>query len=987
MNSPHFSSSQQLTVFISSTLVDLRAYRDKVEELLNRIETSFRSMKFFGSKEGEPLDQCLGKLRECNYYVGIIGFRYGDLHPDHGLSYTELEYDEAKRLDIPRRIYVASNAVLIQPEHVETDEKRKQLDTFKQNLKKENTVVFFSSPEDLTTKVVSDILLNLSEKPGIVSFAKRKYLPAIRSTCSSISFLGLDIQTMKRHKDVKLESVYVQSRFGRVGSPPESAATAGTASGKSISHTSSPEPQALSLEQTLSLAPNLVLLGDPGSGKSTLAKYLVTALVDSDSNISGALRAALPIRVPLRVYGEYRERSGGIGVTIRDFIEATARTDLQLDALPEGFLEFYLERKDCLLLFDGLDEIVDSHLREKVKNDIVAFALTSYPGNHAIITSRKVGYEETSFPTAHFEHLEVLPFDDGQITEYIKKWYKLEESDRRKRDAELAALEKAKENLPKELLSNPLLLSLIVILFRAGCTLPESKLEIYRSCIGTLTEKWDAAGKRLDLPENYNRVRDKKTAFARIAYWMYQQQAASGAEQRRLKYPEILGELTRYLCEREFKGLEPEAQQAAQDFLEYSAKRSIFVEDRFSHKTFHEYFAALYIYRNYCLGKTVDDLYQQIKPHLGNDSWSVVLELLLLMLDEQSGALLDALLEKILSELQITQSESHQLILAPLRTLGQLRNIGREKVDELISTAVKICVTVPVPKAWKRENETKRKEEPYHKIFSALGKLPSAFHASMVRNLQAAAQCTEDGSDLLPIVAFHYELSLPLESTVEQIIPNWQAVREDLAKRHLSAFYRHVPHVGTKPSERIEQFLRFFGRDKLFKDEDLLFRTGSYFIPIAEFSLRMLAGETEAGSYELAVTDFLGVSEIDFLLTGLVIRSAGEIGVANSPELIVEHFATRFTNPRKYLVDWLILVRILNNPGLHPAIVRRTLRKIKSAIQKGNTTQKFYGALLLGKPVSEAIVKSLQVGSEIQAALLEYSRLVRSGSTARLSNV
>lgn len=175
MTSP---SPRQLTVFISSTFVDLRAHREKVEELLNRIETSFRSMKFFGSKEGEPLDQCLAKLRECNYYVGAIGFRYGEIHPDHGLSYTELEYDEAKRLDIPRRIYIASSGVLIHPEHVESDEKRKQLEAFKQKLKKENTVVPFVSPEDLTTKVVSDILLNISEKPGIVGFAKKKVSPS-----------------------------------------------------------------------------------------------------------------------------------------------------------------------------------------------------------------------------------------------------------------------------------------------------------------------------------------------------------------------------------------------------------------------------------------------------------------------------------------------------------------------------------------------------------------------------------------------------------------------------------------------------------------------------------------------------------------------------------------------------------------------------------------------------------------------------------------
>ncbi len=972
MSSP---SPRQLTVFISSTLIDLRAHREKVEELLNRVEASFRSMKFFGSKEGEPLDQCLKKLRECNYYLGIIGFRYGEVHPDFGLSYTELEYDEAKRLDIPRRIYIASSAVLIQAEHVETDEKRKKLETFKQKLKKENTVVTFSSPEDLTTKVVSDILFNISEKPGIVNFAKRRYLPAIRSTCSSISFLGLDIQTMKRHKDVKLESVYVQSHFATIGTSTENVVTSGKPSAGPVSPVSSPQPtESLSLRQMLSRATSVVVLGDPGSGKSTLAKYLVTALVDRAPDVASSLGVTLPIRVPLRAYGEFRQRSGGIGVTIRDFIEAFAKTELQLDSLPEGFFEFYLERKDCLLIFDGLDEIFNSHLREQVKNDIVAFVQVSFPGNHAIITSRKFGYEEASFPTPHFDHSEILPFDDDQISEYTGKWYRLEETDKHKRDAELSALQKAIENLPKELLRNPLLLSLIVILFRSGCTLPESKLEIYRSCIGTLTEKWDAAGKRLELPENYNRVRDKKNAFARIAYWMYQQQSL-GTANRRLRYPEVLGELTRYLCEREFRGTETEAQQAAEDFLEYSAKRSIFVEDRFSHKTFHEYFAALYIYRNHCLGNTVEHLYQEIKPCLRSDSWAVVLELLFLMLDEQSGSLLDALLEKIIVEVKAVPI-SYDLLLAPLRALAQLHNIGRETVGQLIFNATEMCIHIPSTEAWKREPN--KKEAPHQRVFSALEKLPPDFHASIVKNLRDAASRTQETSDLLPFVAFHYEFPTRLAVNLDELIPSWQEVRQELAGLHLSAFYSHVP-FGSKASERICKFIECFGKDQLFKETDCIFRPAIYFIPIAEYILRSISSEEEIAKYDLAVSDLLSVAEEDYLLSNLVSVSIDGMEITRSPNTIIEHFSADWPDPRKYLVDWLILLRILASKSLHPALLKRCLTRLRSMMRKGSAIQKFYSGLLLKKLPANLSMELHKVGPNTQAALTEYARRLGAG--------
>jgi len=964
MYTKSLSNPRQLTVFISSTYADLQPHREKIEEILNRIEGRFRSMRFFGSREGDPLKECIDKLRECNYYLAVIGHRYGSIHPDSRLSFTELEYEEAKRLEISRHIYIASEKVTLQAAHVEPDETRKQLDLFKQKLKKENAIVPFDSPEDLAAKVVSDILLNLSQRPGIVSFAKKTYLPAIRSTCASISFLGLDIQTMKRHKDVKLERVYVQSKFGYRGGDTENPVGPEGLSGEPISQISSKlSPESLSLTQSLSRANNLVVLGDPGSGKSTLGKYVVTALVDGEPDITRAIRAKLPIRIPLRAYGEFRQRSGGIGITILDFIIGSAKTELQLGALPEGFFEFYLERGDCILIFDGLDEIVDSHLREKVKNDIVTFATVSYPGNHTVTTSRKVGYEEVAFPTPSFGPTEILPFDDGQITEYINKWYRLEESDKGKRDSELEAFQKARENLPKELLSNPLLLSLIVILFRSGCTLPESKLEIYRSCIGTLTEKWDAAGKRLELPEKYNRVRDKKNAFARIAYWMYKQQSSGTSDHRRLKYADVLGELTRYLCEREFKGAESDAPQVAEDFLEYSAKRSIFIEDRFSHKTFHEYFAALFLYRNFCLGKTPDELYLEIKPYLGSDAWAVVLELLLLMLDEQSGQLLDALIGKIIDDVRIAPSTFYSLLLVPLRTLAQLQNMGREQVEQLISIAVEICTEIPLSEPWVR-NTKPAKELSYQRVFSAIEKLPANLYPLLVKNLRRIAERVEDRSGLLPVIAFQYEFNPNLGAKLEDLIPNWDAVRGDLARMHLTAFYAQVLSSEARVSQRIEKFIECFGRERLFQETDCFLRAGFYFYPLAEYTLRVISSALEKLSYDALVEDLLTVQDSDFLLSGLIARSYSvtDFRRAPAPEMPFEHFCKKHQDPRKYLIDWLIIVRIIRSQAHRQAPSSTATAKLRSAVRKGNAVQKFYGGVLLGRKMKAPAMALLQVG-------------------------
>ena len=254
----------ELVAFISSTYVDLQGHRDKTEEALTRIQAGFRSMKFFGSREGEPLEQCLEKLRQCNYYVGIIGHRYGAVHDVRNRSYTELEYEEAKRRGIRRRIYLAGPSVQILPEHIESDQTRRQLEAFKQKLKKENTVVFFSSPEDLATKVISDILLSISEKEGITAFARSKYFPSLRKTCASISFLGLDIRSMKRHRDVDLEKVYVQNRFVRRRGSLETSLSDGALHASGLQKSADgARAKALFLPELFSQSDRAVVLGIP----------------------------------------------------------------------------------------------------------------------------------------------------------------------------------------------------------------------------------------------------------------------------------------------------------------------------------------------------------------------------------------------------------------------------------------------------------------------------------------------------------------------------------------------------------------------------------------------------------------------------------------------------------------------------------------------------------------------------------------------------
>ncbi len=52
-------------------------------------------------REGQPAGYCQQRVRECDSYLAVVGFRYGSLVPRETISYTELEFIEATIAGLP----------------------------------------------------------------------------------------------------------------------------------------------------------------------------------------------------------------------------------------------------------------------------------------------------------------------------------------------------------------------------------------------------------------------------------------------------------------------------------------------------------------------------------------------------------------------------------------------------------------------------------------------------------------------------------------------------------------------------------------------------------------------------------------------------------------------------------------------------------------------------------------------------------------------
>lgn len=95
----------------------------------------------------------------CDYYILIIGKRYGSINESTGISYTEMEYDYAVSKDIPILAFILRENVDLQASKTETNPKSvAKLQNFRKKAKSNRLVSFWESTEDLVGKVATSII-------------------------------------------------------------------------------------------------------------------------------------------------------------------------------------------------------------------------------------------------------------------------------------------------------------------------------------------------------------------------------------------------------------------------------------------------------------------------------------------------------------------------------------------------------------------------------------------------------------------------------------------------------------------------------------------------------------------------------------------------------------------------------------------------------------------------------------------------------------
>jgi hypothetical protein len=479
-----------------------------------------------------------------------------------------------------------------------------------------------------------------------------------------------------RRQRVPIAELYVPSRIIRIF---ESEAGSTTSPSRSIEslpdYVEAGNEDSQPVPELASIVDRTVLLGDPGGGKSTSSSVLM-------HDVASKVDERIPFLITLRDFASESPPSRSVVGYIGHRLET-----LYQCPPPSGFIRELLISGRALVIFDGLDELVDTSHRIEVTEIVEQFGI-EYPLTPILVTSRFVGYNQARLDDRQYACYRLNGFDQDQVNEYVRKWFD--------RDATLDAAERTRwtnsfmresVNVP-DLRSNPLLLALMCILYHGEGFIPRNRPDVYQQCAEMLFRKWDA---RRHINVELRARSLIEPALRHLAYWLFTRRTSEPEVTER----ELINETTRFFYPRGFD-TEDEAREAATEFIRFCRGRAWVFSDAgtsasgetlytFTHRTFLEYFAAVYLAMTNDLPESLADL---ILPHIAKQEWVVVVELAIQKKDQISDRGAERLVLAMLDELDQWPVEDRSNILEFLSRCLRFISIAPSVIRRLIRTVI-----------------------------------------------------------------------------------------------------------------------------------------------------------------------------------------------------------------------------------------------------------------------------------------------------------
>lgn len=262
-------------------------------------------------------------------------------------------------------------------------------------------------------------------------------------------------------------------------------------------------------EEAQASLPRVLLQGAPGQGKSTLAQYVCQVhrarylgkgrFIEQLPKHHQAAAFRLPIKVDLRDAADFFDGQKFLGHGAEDMeshrtLERFLAHLISIEAGGASFsvddLRLILPETPVLLFLDGLDEVADLSLRERLVARVTeGVGRLSDLGSklQVVMTSRPAQLGRMPRYTSDFTRVALDPLGSKTVLEYANKWAAAKHLDA-DRAAEVLSImqDKLSQAHIRELTKNPMQLTILLsLVLTSGNSLPDIRTDLYAKYVDT----------------------------------------------------------------------------------------------------------------------------------------------------------------------------------------------------------------------------------------------------------------------------------------------------------------------------------------------------------------------------------------------------------------------------------------------------------------------------------------------------------------------
>ena len=419
-------------------------------------------------------------------------------------------------------------------------------------------------------------LVSLDNRKTVISDENiKQYHIVTEREFGEIRFTG--IAGAERHKSQNINEFYVENTFSYFGKEIDR-----------LYEFNFEEIESIKLKNFFDLGNKIILIGGAGLGKSTTLNYLFC-------NYEKLYAANdLKLKIDLKEYAEEigEKKKGILWCVATEFSKRIKYSGQSIEEFQVIVAE-RLKVGNCLIILDALDEIPTQALRNVVRNEIETFTSLYYL-NRFIISTREAGYLKNRFDDT-FLHIRINKFDSEQIEKYSKNWYMSNYEDVRDFDEFWNKFEdEVKRARCLNLIRNPIILVLALVIFNFESSLPTRRIEFYQKCIDTFLTERENRKAAVKLSDKTKSILAMNLTVPKIAFYRHNKLMQNSSF--RFDYSELEKAI------KEAIAVEDEINwaTAVKQYSEYLVERTELIQEvdeehlDFAHKTFYEYFLAFY---------------------------------------------------------------------------------------------------------------------------------------------------------------------------------------------------------------------------------------------------------------------------------------------------------------------------------------------------------------------------------------------------------